>query len=87
MSTALDEPTSPPVGFNSTPLPGRWIIGMADNQPSGNRNKPPKMSDLDGSGRSLCLFITDQLGKNTHPLTPRPGTPTADVPALTRCPT
>ncbi len=78
-------PYVPPVGFSSTLLPGRSIIGMADNQPSGHRNKPPKMSDLDGSGRNLGLFMTDQLGKNTHPLTPRPGTPIAAVPALTRC--
>jgi hypothetical protein len=29
--------------------------------------------------------MTDRLNHNTRPLTPRPGTPTADVPALTRC--
>ncbi len=62
-------------------------IGAADDPTSGHRHKQAKMSDLDGSGRSLGLFITDRLGNNTYALTPRPGTPTADVPALTRCPT
>ncbi len=75
------------VSFNSTLLPGRLIIGMDDNQPSGNRNRLPKMSDLDGFRRGLCMFITGHPSNNTHPLTPRPGTPAADVPALTRCPT
>ena len=77
----------PPLAIISTKPMGSANIGRADDPSLGNRKKPPKMSDLDGIERTLGLFITDHPSHNTHPLTPRPGTPTADVPALTRCPT